>query len=157
MSVWVLLLSLLWSLVEVHSQQTFPQVSFYGQTLANHSYVVLSHLGYDYYESVWCHTDLNTCCSGHDGAHRGDWYFPNGTRLPFSGYGDIFESRSAQSVDIRSRNYPTSPVGIYRCEIPTNAVHNDTDTSVRERVYVGLYTYHGGNYLIVIIMLGFVT
>ena len=37
----VVSLSLLWSLVEVHSQ-TFPYVSFRGQNLANHSYVDLS-------------------------------------------------------------------------------------------------------------------
>ena len=159
MRMWVLLLSLLWSLVEVHSQ-TFPYVSLWSQTLANHSYVDLSLVGRSDFgdgEGVHCVTDLDTCCTSRIGPHRGDWYFPNGTRLPFSGYGDIFESRSAQSVYIHRHNNPTSPVGIYRCDIPTNAVHNDTDISVRDTVYVGLYTYHGGNYLIVIIMLGFVS
>ena len=80
----VCLLSLLWSLVEVHSQ-TFPYVSFNGQTLANHSYVDLSLVGNDGSgsDSVQCHTDLSTCCSSNQGPHRGDWYFPNGTRLPF--------------------------------------------------------------------------
>ena len=37
----------LWSLVEVHSQQTFPYVCFMNQTLANHSYVDLSLVGDD--------------------------------------------------------------------------------------------------------------
>ena len=156
MSMWVLLLSLLWSLVEVHSQQTFPYVSFMSWTLANHSYVDLSQVGDDYYyESVWCVTDLETCCSGAEGPHRGDWYFPNGTRLPFSGDGDIFENRNAQGVDLRRRNNANSPTGIYRCDIPTIAVHDDY--SVRKSVYVGLYAYPGGNYLIVIFMLGFVS
>ena len=60
MSRCVLLLSLLWSLVEVSSQQTFPNVSFMGQTLANHSYVDLSLVGEDVWgsDSVKCHTDL---------------------------------------------------------------------------------------------------
>ena len=40
----LLVLSLLYSLVEVHSQ-TFPYVSFMGQTLASHSYVDLSLVG----------------------------------------------------------------------------------------------------------------
>ena len=44
------------------------------------------------------------------------------------------------------RNNPTSPVGIYRCDIPTNAVHDDDDTSVRDTVYVGLYTASGGKF-----------
>ena len=147
MSRCVLLLSLLWSLVEVSSQQTFPYVSFMGQTLANHSYVDLSLVGDDnsgtYY--IQCRTDLTTCCSSDQGSHRGDWYFPDGTRLPFNG--DIFERRVAQRVDMRRSNSATSPVGIYRCDIPTNAVHDDSDRSVRETVYVGLYTASGGKVL----------
>ena len=86
MSKSVLLLSLLWSLVEVHSQ-TFPYVSFNGTTLANHSYVDLSQVGRpDVYsgEGVLCITDLTTCCTSSYGAHRGDWYFPDGTILPFT-------------------------------------------------------------------------
>ena len=146
MSICVLPLSLLWSLVEVSSQLTFPYVSFMGQTLANHSYVDLSLVGHDSSgsDSVQCHTDLNTCCNNTQGVHRGDWYFPNGNRLPFPGSGDIFESRGAQRVDIRHRNSATSPVGIYRCDIPTIAVNDDDSTSVRDTIYVGLYTASGG-------------
>ena len=138
----VCLLSLLWSLVEVHSQ-TFPYVSFNGQTLANHSYVDLSLVGdaSSGSDSVQCHTDMGTCCSGLQGHHRGDWY---GTRLLHPGSGDIYESRLSQRVDLRRRNNANSPTGIYRCDIPTNAVHDDTDISVRDTVYVGLYTGSGG-------------
>ena len=138
-----LLIGLLCLFFEVHSQ-TFPYVSFMGQTLANHSYVDLSLVGSSDSDSVQCHTDLLTCCSGAQGSHRGDWYFPNGNRLPFLGGGDIYEARGAQRVDLRRRSSATSPVGIYRCEIPTNAVHDDTDNSVRETVYVGLYSGSGG-------------
>ena len=139
------LLLLVTFLVEVHSQ-TFPYVSFVGQTLANHSYVNLSLVGVDNsgIDSVQCHTDLAYCCSGHQGSHRGDWYFPNGDRLPFSYGGGIYEHRTAQRVDLRCRNSATSLVGIYRCDIPTNALHDDTDISVRATVYVGLYTAIGG-------------
>ena len=144
MAVFVLLLSLFWSVV---CSQTFPYVSFLGQTLADHSYVDLSLVGNDYYYgSVQCHTDLGTCCSGAQGGHRGDWYFPNGDRLPLPGGGDIFEVRTVQRVDLRRRNSATSPVGIYRCDIATVAVHDNDDTSVRATVYVGLYTASGGRY-----------
>ena len=143
----VLLLSLLWSLVEVSSQQTFPYVSFMGQTLANHSYVDLSLVGSSGSDIVQCYTDLGTCCRDTHGVHRGDWFFPNGTRLPFSGYGDIIEDRRAQRVEIRRSNSATSPVGIYRCDIPTITVHDDDDDSVRDTVYVGLYTASGGKQL----------
>ena len=124
------------SLVEVHCQQTFPYVSFMGQTLVNHSYVDLSTVGYSSNDSVQCHTDLAYCCSGSQGYHRGDWYFPNGTRLPFSG--NMYDGRGAQRVDLH-RTTATGPTGIYRCDIPTNAVHDNTDISVRDTVYVGLY------------------
>ena len=143
----VLLLSLLWSLVEVHSQQTFPYVSFMGQTLANHSYVDLSLVGHDPSgsDSVQCHTDLSMCCTNSQGSHRGDWYFPDKNRLPFARDGNIiYMVRTAQRVDLRRRNSATSPVGIYRCDIPTNAVYDDTDISVRDTAYVGLYTASGG-------------
>ena len=135
----VLLLSVFWSLV--HSQ-TFPYVSFMGQTLANHSYVDLSLVGSekDNSDSVVCHTDLSTCCSGGQGIHRGDWYFPDGSVLPYSGRSvPIYEGRTAQIAVIR-RTTATGPTGIYRCDIPTRAVHDSSDISVRDTVYVGLYT-----------------
>ena len=142
----VSLLSLLWSLVEVRSQ-TVPYVSFMpmSQTpLANNSYVNISQVGNSGSDSVQCVTDLSSCCSGTQGNHRGDWYFPDGTRLPFLSHDvGFYEFRDAQRVDICRRNNANSPTGIYRCDIPTNAVHDD-DTSVRDTVYVGLYTDSGG-------------
>ena len=135
-----LLVVLSWSLEGVKSQR-FPYVSFSGQTLDNHSYVNLSLVGDDYYsgsDSVQCITDLVTCCSATEGPHRGDWYFPDGTRLPF--IGDIYEGRGSQRVALHRINNANSPVGIYRCDIPTNAGYN----SVRGTVYVGLYTASGG-------------
>ena len=141
----ILMLSLLWSLVEVVHSQTAPYVSFSNQTLANHSYVDLSQVGSEQNGSdrVQCITDLNTCCQG---THRGDWYFPDGDRLPFNGDGDIYEVRFDQRVYLRRRNGATSPTGIYRCDIATIAVHDDTDISVRDAVYVGMYTDTGGIY-----------
>ena len=140
----LLLLGLFWSLVYC---QTFPYVSFTGQTLANHSYVDLSRVGNDDSDSdsVQCITDHYGCCSGTQGSHRGDWYFPDGDRLEFSiNDGDIYESRVSQRVNIRRRDNANSPTGIYRCGIPTDAVHDDSDISVRDTVYVGLYTASGG-------------
>ena len=132
-------------LVEVHSQQTYPYVSFSltGPALADHSYVNLSTMGSadNNSDGVVCHTDLLTCCTG---PHRGDWSFPDGTRLPFSGSSvPIYLGRTAQIATIRRTNDATGPTGIYRCDIPTNAVHN-TDDSVRVSVYVGLYPTDGG-------------
>ena len=110
----MLLLSLLLVPLEVQCQQTFPYVSFMGQTLADHSYVDISQVGYGS-ASVLCHTDLETCCSTTEGWHRGEWFFPSGDRLPFPGGGDIFLSRGAQRVELR-RSIGTGPTGIYRCD-----------------------------------------
>ena len=138
----VVSLSLLWSLVEVHSQ-TFPYVSFKGQTLANHSYVDLSLVGKSKYggDSVQCHTNLTTCCSGSQGIHRGDWYFPNGVRLQFDYYNYIYQSRKNQRVDLR-RWSATSPTGMYHCNIATvepNQLTRKRDCMHMEEVCNKLY------------------
>ena len=68
MSAIILLLSFLWSLVEeVHSQTEYPYVSFMGEILPNHTYVDLTTVGNnnsDPGNTVKCHTDLTSCCSG---------------------------------------------------------------------------------------------
>ena len=140
-SVFLLLLQLLF-LLEVHSQQTFP-FGLMGPALADHSYVDLSTVGSagDNSDSVVYHTDLESCCSGSQGIHRGDWSFPNGTVLP--SIGNIGLGCTAQIAVIRRTN-ATEPTGIYRCDIATVAVHDDTDISVRDTVYVGLYPTDGG-------------
>ena len=114
--------------------------------LTNHSFVDLRLVGSVDSSSVQCHTDLPTCCSGAQGSHRGDWFFPDGERVPNLGERGIFRTRGAQTVYLgRTTNRDSSPSGIYRCEVPTTAVHDDGDTSVRETVYVGAYTTSGGN------------
>ena len=65
----VSLLSLLWSLVEVHCQ-TAPYISFMGQTLDNNSCIDINYVGrpdINSGEGVQCNTDLSTMlwwCSG---------------------------------------------------------------------------------------------
>ena len=140
--VYPLLLCLLSSLVEVHSQ-TVPYVSFMGTTQPNHSYVDLTLVGdaRDGSDSVQCHTDLSTCCNADAGPHRGDWYFPNGTLLPFPDIVlNIFEIRQAQQVDVRHRGRSDVTSGIYHCTVETNAVNDDDG---RETVYAGLYASGG--------------
>ena len=142
------LLCLLWSLVEVHSQPKYPNVSFIGGSaiaLPNHAYVNLSLVGETGTYSVRCHTDLSTCCSGSEGIHHGDWIPPGseeGLPLSSDASADIYQIQGPQRVILRRRNNADMPSGIYRCDIATNAVH-DNDNSVRESVYVGLYATGG--------------
>ena len=137
------LVTLLWSLVEVHSQTTTPFISFRGQTLANHSYVEFNQVGNepDGSDSVRCRSELEMCCSGTQGDLRGDWFFPSGVVLPFpGGDDDPFEGRGAQTVDLR-RITALSPSGIYRCDI---AFDSDEPLAM-QTFYVGVYS-NGGIY-----------
>ena len=119
-------------------------ISFMGETLPNHAYVDISLVGNadDGSDSVQCHTDLVTCCSGNQGDDRGDWYLPSGDRLGFTAPDVVFESRVAQRVDLRRRNNADRPSGVYRCDIETIAVNSD-DNMDRETVYAGLYATGG--------------
>ena len=151
----LLLLILLWSLVEVHSQTEFPYVSFRGEILPNHSYVDLNLVGRPGAggDDVQCHTDLQRCCTTAEGPGppSGYWYFPNGTRLPFStNFVSVFESRGAQQIALRRNPVITPTSGIYRCVIPTNAVHDHdhNDPTVGETVYIGLYATEGNHALL---------
>ena len=56
----VCLLTLLWSLVEVHSQTSTPFISFRGQNLSNNSYVDFNQVGVeiDGSDSVRCRSEL---------------------------------------------------------------------------------------------------
>ena len=136
--------------MKVQSQTEYPYISFRGTTLSNHSYVDFDDVGENRFgsnnDTVQCHTDLSTCCDVHQLSPRGDWFFPNGTRLPFfNESGDIQASFQPQVVHIRRRNPAINgPSGIYHCFIGTNAVHSNSDPSVGEAVYVGLYHNGGG-------------
>ena len=138
----VCLVTLLWSLVEVHSQTSTPFISFRGRTLDNHSYVEFNQVGVDGSDSVRCRSELETCCSSVQGdLLRGDWFFPNGERLPFPGpTNDPFEVRGDRTVDLR-RIAARTPSGIYRCDIAFDA----DDPSAMQTFYVGIYN-NGGIY-----------
>ena len=144
------LLCLLWSLVEVHSQ-TAPYLTFRGETLPNHAYLDLSRVREggtdeeDSGEEIVCHTDLDTCCRGAEG--HGEWYFPNGTALQGAG----LDNNNPNSIAIRRlderirlQRGPVStaispiPSGIYQCDIETVAVSGEGGSG-RETVYVGVY------------------
>ena len=125
----------------VHCQsQEYPHVRFMGNVLMNHSYVNLSLVGRSENNRVSCHTDRDTCCTMAQGnAHRGDWFFPNGTRLEFSNYGeDIYQMRGAQRVSLLRRNNGNVS-GIYHCNI---IIGTGTDPMIGI-FYIGLYDDRG--------------
>ena len=153
-TLYLLLLSLLRSLVEVQPQ-TAPYIVFMGETLPNNSYVDLTLVGSRPGQGVECRTDLTTCCGNAQGPHRGDWYFPEGSRPGFfvEGNSAISQLRAPepQMVQLLRRNNALSPSGIYRCDIATNAVNKAGDFTVRESVYVGIYA-NGGKTIIMAVL-----
>ena len=155
-----LLLILLWSLVEVHSQTPpAPYLTFMGESLPDHSYVDLSALGEldNEDDHVVCHTDLTSCCGGGGIDDRGYWFFPNGAELPGAGSAGgttnpIVLWRDIQLVSlIRGTGPGDAPSGLYRCIIETNADNGPGSPSpgngIGETVYVGVYST-GGMYSI---------
>ena len=151
------LLCLLWSLVEVHSQ-TAPYLTFNDSVIRNNSYVDLSLMMYpgndddtaDISSTVICHTDLTGCCGGADG--HGEWFFPDGSPVPGAGSDNgnqrSIAVRRLSTQRVRLQRGPVStaispiPSAIYRCDIETVAV-SDQGGSGRERVYVGVYESGG--------------
>ena len=116
------------------SSNDAPQLSFMGRTLPNNSYVDQSLVGSNLtgIDCIQCLTDEHTCCSRGQGPDRGDWYFPNGSRLPFRDAPDagaVFESRGDNAVYLCSRYLAVS--GVFRCDIAT--------TDGRRSIYLGLY------------------
>ena len=146
---WTLVLAL--SVAETHG--TFPYLSMGSGNRSNHSYLVFSSLGApDSLLDLRCHTDLTSCCNSGDGADRGDWYYPNGTRLSFRDNA-LFFLRRSQRVSLGRNQELTvdaAAEGIYRCSIETNAVRSDdsSDTTVGEVIYVGIYTGDDGTYVL---------
>ena len=131
------LMCLQFALVEVHSQPV-PYISFNGIKLPNNSYVDFNLVWEPSNVHVVCHTDLVTCCNSDQGPDRGDWFFPNGSRLPFPS-ADIFQRRTSKSVVLYRRKTTPKISGIYTCNIETSATRNDN----RESVCAGLY-FSGG-------------
>ena len=133
-----LLLCLLSTVVDVDSQIA-PYLTITGNNIPNNSYVHLNTVDLkvenQQLNTLNCHTDLNTCCSIAQGPDRGDWYFPNGNRLPFNNYKDppiLLEGRCFELVVMyyESKNGTFAISGVYRCDIETIAVNNNTGTSL---------------------------
>ena len=135
----MLLSVLLLSLQENHCQRLTPYLQLRGQNLTNHSYVQLSRVSNELSSSLQCRTDLTKCCSNAEGSFRGDWYFPNGTRLSISKEHGFYEDRGGQIVNLYRNTQATSPTGIFYCKIPY-----DNNNPSNETLYVGLYNTAAG-------------
>ena len=91
-------------------------------------------------DALLCVTDLTACCrrpyTGYCGAGLGNWYFPNGTRVPSSGAQWDFHRTTGWMVK-RLQRRRGGVDGIYRCLIPDKA-------GVNQNIYIGVYSANTG-------------
>ena len=86
----------------------------------NNSLVILEDIG-EGDNALLCINELTACCqppyADGIGAVMGNWYFPNGTRVPSAGsMWDFYRTRGRSVVLLHRRRGGEN--GIYRCQIP---------------------------------------
>ena len=107
--------------------------SLNGITYQNNSLVTLEDIG-EGDNALLCLTDLTACCQAGStsGSSLGNWFFPNGTRVPASSTQWDFHRTRSQSV-VRLQRRRGGEDGIYHCEIPDSM-------NVDQTIYIGVYS-----------------
>ena len=117
-----------------------------GTTYQNNSIVTLEDIG-EGGDALLCITNQPAFCqtsnTGDVEKFVGNWYFPNGTRLPGDTTNgeewDFFRTRGQMVIRMNRRRGGVE--GIYRCEI-CNA------TNVTQAIYIGVYSASSGEWSI---------
>ena len=88
-------------------------------------------------DALFCVTDQPACCRHpHSPSALGNWYFPNGTRVPSSGKKwEFHRTRGQMVVSLHRRRGGVD--GIYHCKIPGTM-------GVIQTIYIGVYTASTG-------------
>ena len=113
--------------------------SLNGTTYWNNSLVTLEDIG-EMNASLLCMTNLTACCrppyTGENRSSSGNWFLPNGTRVPSgSSSWDFYRTRGQMVVQMNRREGEVE--GIYRCEILDSM-------SVTQTMYIGVYNTSTG-------------
>ena len=115
--------------------------SLNGITYQNNSIVMMEDIG-EGDDALLCMTNQTACCippysgaRGENGSIIGNWFFPNGTRVPSSGDRDFYRTRGQMVVGLHRRRGGVE--GIYRCEIPDAM-------NVTQTLYIGVYSISTG-------------
>lgn len=83
----------------------------------NNSIVSLSKIGRGK-NALLCKTKRKDCC-GTRPNHFGEYYYPNGIKVPTAKlWQGFFRNRGEKVIRLNQRGGVTSPKGKYRCEIP---------------------------------------
>ena len=108
-------------------------------TYQNNSIINLDNIG-EGADSLLCMTNLTACCPPpYTNTIRlalGNWFFPNGTRIPSSGVQwDIHRTRGHMRVRLQRRR--GGEEGVYSCVIPDAM-------NVTQTIYIGVYSANNG-------------
>ena len=116
------------------------EFTFKAVTLSNNSLVAVEDIG-EGGDALRCMTDNTSCCRHTDAISQqvlGNWYFPNGTRVPSSGHQwDFHRTRGHMVVRLHRRRGGEN--GVYRCVVPDRQGNN-------QEIYIGVYTASTGEW-----------
>ena len=111
--------------------------SLKGTTYQNNSLVNLEDIG-EGDAALRCMTDKTACCRPQASQAIGNWFFPDGTRVPNESINstsnmllDFYRTRGQMVVSLH--RWTGGVTGIYRCEIPDKM-------NVTQNLYVRVYT-----------------
>ena len=114
-----------------------------GTVYQNNSLMTLENIGIGG-DALHCVTDQPPCCQppytgeSYFGLFIGQWFFPNGSRLPSSGQQwDFFRTRGQSMVRMNRRRGGVN--GIYSCVVPDAM-------NVTQTIYIGVYTGSTGKW-----------
>ena len=114
--------------------------SLNGTFYQNNSLVTLDDIG-EGDDVLLCLTNLTACCrppytNGRNRSALGNWFFPNGTRVPSSDkQWDFHRTRGQMRVALHRRK--DGEDGVYRCVVPDAM-------NVTQIIYIGVYSVSTG-------------
>ena len=121
---------------------SFPAAVLRNTTYQNNSVVILEDIGEDD-DALLCMTNLTACCrnpyTGVNGSAIGNWFFPNGTKVPSAGGNQWDIHRTRGQMVVRMHRGRGGVEGIYRCEIPDAM-------NVNQTIYIGVYSANTGEW-----------
>ena len=111
--------------------------SLNGATYQNNSLVTLEDIS-EANDALLCLTDLTACCRPLYWGPVGNWFFPNGTKVPGPGeLWDVYRTRGQSVVLLNRRRGGVT--GIYSCVVPDAM-------NVSQTIYIGVYTASTGEW-----------
>ena len=95
--------------------------------------MTLEDIGESKKDALLCRTNLTACCRPpyENGSSTGNWYFPNGGRVPSGGNLSTTFYRDRGRMVVRLNHRRGGEEGIYRCEIPDSV-------DVTQTIYIGV-------------------